>query len=61
MAFPILSKDKVKLSKIATVLGPTMVSLSPFHFLSLLTGWVLQLDWNYSSGPVLEATVSKFT
>lgn len=35
MAPPSLSKGKVKFSKITTVLGPSMISLSPFHFLAI--------------------------
>lgn len=35
MASPILSEGKVRVSKIATLLGITMVSLSSFNFLAL--------------------------
>ena len=55
VASPVLSKGKTKVCKIATVLGPTVVFLLPFHFLVLTSNLRAgPIRWKCTSGPVLE-------
>lgn len=54
MASPILSKGKVRVSKIATFLGITVVSLSSFNFLALTSnqlGALMTLEVPISPNP----------
>lgn len=65
MASPILSKGKVRVSKIATFLGITMVSFSSFNFLALTSNLLdalmtLEMPIRVSPGGCCISIVSKF-